>query len=83
MKSLIHTNPETKHDLWCVDNIESNISIEQYIQVVDLGFRDDTSHVVENFKWVEQPAGVSMQTHKWDGSKFVDLPDVTPLSGVE
>ena len=74
MKSLIHTNPKTNETLWCVANIICNLSVEQYIQVVDLGFREDESYKPENFQWVEQPEQVSMATHEYRDGVFVELP---------
>lgn len=44
MKSLIYTNPKTKEIRWCVANVICDLTVEQYINVVDLGFRDDESH---------------------------------------
>jgi len=72
MKSLIHTNPVTKQTRWCIANIVANVSVEQYINVVDLGFRDDESHKPENFQWVDQPEGVSKHTHQYKDGEFVE-----------
>lgn len=76
MKSLIFTNPATKESLWCVSGVEEAINLNHYIVVVDLGFRDNEYYNVENFKWVDQLTNITPQTHKWDGDKFVKLPDV-------
>jgi hypothetical protein len=73
MKSLIHTNPTTKETRWCISDVICDLTVEQYIQVVDLGFRDDESHKPKNFKWVEQPEGVSMKSHEYKDGKFVEL----------
>ena len=71
MKSLIHTNPKTKETRWCIDGVVADLTVDVYIQAVDLGFREDESHVPKNFKWVEQPEGVSMKTHEYKDGKFV------------
>lgn len=75
MKSLIHTNPTTKETRWCVADVISDIAVEQYIQVVDLGFRDDESHKSENFQWVEQPEGVRRETHEYKDGEFRKRPE--------
>jgi hypothetical protein len=72
MKSLIHTNPTTQETRWCVADVVCDLTIEQYIGVVDLGFRDDESHKAENFQWVDQPEGVSMRTHEYKNGVFVE-----------
>lgn len=72
MKSLIHTNPNTKETRWCVDSVVADLTIEQYINVVDLGFREDEAHKPENFQWVEQPEGVSMNTHEYKDGAFIE-----------
>ena len=76
MKSLIHTNPKTKETRWCVSNVVADLTVEVYINAVDLGFRDDASHVPENFKWVEEPEGISMSTHEYKNGRFLIKPPV-------
>lgn len=78
MKSLIHTNLKTKETRWCVANVVADLTIEQYINVVDLGFREDESHKPENFKWVKQPESVSMKTHEYKDGKFVERVEEKP-----
>ncbi len=73
MKSLIHTNPKTKEIRWCVANVICDLTVEQYINVVDLGFREDESHKKENFKWVNEPEGISIKTHEYKNGKFIEL----------
>lgn len=70
-RALIHTNPNTNETRWCVADVICDLTIEQYINVVDLGFRDDESHHPDNFKWVEQPEEVSKKTHEYKNGKFV------------
>ena len=80
MKSLIFTNPTTKETRWCTAAVVCDLSIEQYIQVVDLGFRDDEHHQAINFTWVDQPADVSMKTHVLSGTEFVVRPAEQPVA---
>jgi hypothetical protein len=78
-KSLIHTNPSTKETRWCVANVESELTVAQYIAVVDLGFRDDPTHQPANFKWVEEFEGVSMLTHDYKDGIFVSKSSTLPV----
>ena len=85
MKSLIHTNPNTNETRWCVSDVICDLTVEQYIQVVDLGFREDETHKPENFQWIDQPEGVSMKTHEYKDGTFTErppvvIPPVVPLS---
>ena len=81
MKSLIHTNPTTNETRWCVANVVADLTVDVYIQAVDLGFRDDDSHKPENFHWVEELEGVSMSTHRYTDEGFVELSPL-PVSEV-
>lgn len=72
MKSLIHTNPKTNETRWCVADVVADLPVETYIQAVDLGFRDDETHVPANFHWVEQPDGISMMSHEYKNGQFVE-----------
>lgn len=81
-KSLIHTNPNTNETRWCVADVVCDLTIEQYINVVDLGFREDELHCPENFKWVEQPEEVSMHTHIYKDGEFV-LSTTEPESSIQ
>jgi hypothetical protein len=75
MRSLIHTNPTTKEVRWCVANIiDMELSIEQYIVAVDLGFREDETHKPENFHWALEPEGINMRTHEYKNGGFVAKP---------
>ena len=76
MKSLIHTNPKTKETRWCVANVIADIPVDVYIRVVNLCFRDDESHKPENFKWVEEPEGISMSTHEYKNGRFLIRPPI-------
>jgi len=77
MKSLIHTNPTTKEVRWCVANIiDMELTIEQYITAVDLGFREDETHKPENFHWVLEPEGINMGTYEYKNGIFAEKPPV-------
>ena len=79
MKSLIHTNPTTQETRWCVADVVCDLSIEQYIQVVDLGFRNEESHKAKNFQWIEQPEGVSMKTHDYKDNEFKKIEKIEKI----
>jgi hypothetical protein len=81
MKSLIFTNPTTKETTWCVADIECELTVEQYIRVVHIGSVEEEHYTAANFAFVDQPAGVSMNTHIYTDGKFSERPPVVkPLS---
>ena len=72
MRSLIHKNPTTNETRWCVANVVADLTVDIYIQAVDLGFRDDASHKAENFQWVEETQAINMTTHEYKNGVFVE-----------
>lgn len=68
-KSLIHTDQSTNETRWLIASADTELTIEQYLQVVDIGFQDEVS----NFQWVDQPEQVSKSTHKYTSEGFVAL----------
>ena len=76
MKSLIFTNPTTKETFWCVADIECDFSVEQYINVVNVGGIAEEHYSAANFAFIDQPVDVSMSTHKYTDQGFEKLPDL-------
>jgi hypothetical protein len=78
--SLIYTSPITNKIVWVLENVPEQFELELYTKVVNFDLNEPCTFV--DFKWVDQPVEVSMQTHKWDGDKFIESPLLSSLSAL-
>jgi len=79
MKSIVFKDSNTNKLYWCIANMGNDCSTDMNVYIETSPFKemDESVRVSSNLLLVEQPEGVSMNTHIYTENGFVVRPPAT------